>query len=59
MMLRYSLEEYAAADIVENAVRKVLEKGYRTPDIASFGGKVVGTAEMGRLIAEEVREYEL
>lgn len=59
MMLRYSLEEYAAADIVENAVRKVLEKGYRTPDIASFGGKAVGTAEMGRLIAEEVREYEL
>jgi len=55
MMLRYSLGEDAAADLVENAAVKVLEKGYRTPDIASFGGTVVGTAEMGRLIAEEVR----
>lgn len=55
MMLRYSLGEDAAADLVENAAVKVLEKGYRTPDIASFGGTVVGTVEMGRLIAEEVR----
>ncbi|HEY8349502.1 MAG TPA: 3-isopropylmalate dehydrogenase [Clostridiales bacterium] len=58
MMLRYSLGENAAADLIENAVVKVLEKGYRTPDIASFGGTVTGTKEMGRLIAEEVRRAE-
>ena len=56
MMLRYSLGEYAAADLIENAVKRILEKGYRTPDIASFGGTVIGTGEMGRLIAEEVSE---
>src|SRR5690606_15433266 len=55
MMLRYSLEEYAAADIVENAPVKFLKNGYRPPDIASLGCTVVGTAEMGRLKAEEVR----
>lgn len=58
MMLRYSLGENAAADLIENAAVKVLEKGYRTPDIASFGGTVTGTKEMGRLIAEEVRRAE-
>lgn len=58
MMLRYSLGENAAADLIENAVIKVLDKGYRTPDIASSGGTVTGTKEMGRLIAEEVRRTE-
>lgn len=54
MMLRYSLKQAAAADIVENAVKKVLEKGYRTGDIASEGCIPVGTKEMGGLIAAEV-----
>lgn len=54
MMLRYSLSQAAAADLVEGAVKRVLEKGYRTGDIASLGGQLVGTREMGRLIVEEV-----
>ena len=54
MMLRYSLGNADAAELVENAVKKTLDKGYRTGDIASFGGQVVGTAEMGRRIAEEI-----
>jgi 3-isopropylmalate dehydrogenase len=53
MMLRYSLGQNEAADIIENAVRRVLEKGYRTADIASLGGIPTGTREMGKLIAEE------
>jgi 3-isopropylmalate dehydrogenase len=54
MMLRHSLGQPAAAEQIENAVKKVLDKGYRTGDIASVGGQVVGTREMGRLIVEAV-----
>lgn len=54
MMLRYSfcLEEEARA--VENAVSKVLDQGYRTSDIATPGAKIVGTKEMGSLIAQNI-----
>ena len=47
MLLRYSLNQPAAADRVEKAVRKVLAKGFRTADIAETGKPVVGTREMG------------
>lgn len=53
MLLRYSLGQGKAADMIESAVNTVLDRGYRTPDIASAGCKTVGTREMGRLIAEE------
>ena len=35
MMLRYSFDMDKEADDIEAAVRKVLEQGYRTPDIRS------------------------
>ena len=47
MMLRYSLDESAMADRIEQAVDKVLDQGLRTPDIYSEGMNKVGTAEMG------------
>jgi 3-isopropylmalate dehydrogenase len=47
MMLRYSLGKTEQADRVENAVKKVLEQGYRTGDIATQDGRTVGTKEMG------------
>ncbi|MDD3832650.1 MAG: 3-isopropylmalate dehydrogenase [Oscillospiraceae bacterium] len=47
MMLRYSFDEFAAADAIEAAVEKVLEDGLRTPDIYTQGGKKVGAVEMG------------
>lgn len=47
MMLRYSLNRAQQADRIENAVKKVLEQGYRTVDIAMPGCKQVGTAQMG------------
>lgn len=46
MMLRYSLDEPAAADAIENAVAEVL-KTTRTPDIYTEGTKKVSTTEMG------------
>ena len=47
MMLRYSLDEAAAADAIEAAVEKVLDDGVRTPDIYTEGTTKVGTAAMG------------
>ncbi len=47
MMLRYSMDETAAADAIEAAVEKVLDYGLRTPDIYTDGCKKVGTVEMG------------
>ena len=47
MMLRYSLDQPAAADRVEAAVQKVLRGGYRTADIHAAGMRKVGTEEMG------------
>ena len=51
MMLRFSLDMDTEADAVEAAVQKVLTEGYRTGDIMSEGCKLVGTKEMGDLIA--------
>ena len=47
MMLRHSLNQVAAADRVDNAVKKVLAQGFRTGDIMTVGGTKVGTVEMG------------
>lgn len=54
MMLRFSLDMDEEADAVEAAVQKVLTEGYRTGDIMSEGCKLVGTKEMGDLIAAAV-----
>lgn len=54
MMLRYSLDLSMEADRIEDAVRKVLSKGYRTIDIMSPGKTLVGTDKMGDLIAGEI-----
>lgn len=47
MMLRYSFGNETAAKQVETAVGKVLEQGYRTPDIYKEGTVKVGTSQMG------------
>ncbi len=58
MLLRYSLGRGSDADRVDAAVLRVLEQGYRTRDIHAPGTKLVGTVEMGDLIAREVeRSY--
>lgn len=51
MMLRYSLDETAAADAIEAAVERVLDDGIRTPDIYTEGCKKAGTVEMGDAVA--------
>ena len=49
MMLRYSLDEVAAADSIEKAVAQVITDGYRCADIANDAANetLVGTTQMG------------
>ena len=47
MMLRFSLNQVAAADRIEAAVSKVLDSGLRTTDLWSEGTSRVGSVEMG------------
>ena len=52
MMLRFSLNQEAAAQRIEAAVQKVLAEGLRTPDIYSEGTTKVGTAQMGDAVVK-------
>ncbi len=53
MMLRYALGEKAAADKIDNAIKKALSEGYRTGDIGDYDAKEICTCtEMGDIIAE-------
>ncbi|HLC92286.1 MAG TPA: 3-isopropylmalate dehydrogenase [archaeon] len=53
MMLRYTFGLENAAKDIERAVEKVIQES-RTKDIMSEGKKLVGTREMGKLIAKEI-----
>jgi len=52
MMLRFSLNQEAAAVRIEDAVKKVLALGLRTGDIYSQGTTQVGTAQMGDAVVK-------
>ena len=52
MMLRYSLNQEAAAQRIESAVKTVLNQGLRTADIFSAGMTRVGTVEMGAAVVK-------
>ncbi|GAC1386400.1 MAG: 3-isopropylmalate dehydrogenase [Ktedonobacteraceae bacterium] len=54
LLLRYSCNLEQEADAIEAAVTHVVDAGYRTEDIREADKKIVGTKEMGRLIAEAI-----
>jgi 3-isopropylmalate dehydrogenase len=54
MLLRHSLELDDEARAIEDAVEAVLTDGYRTRDIREEGTTLLGTREMGDLIAERI-----
>ena len=54
MMLRYSFDLGADADLLERAVQNVLSAGVRTGDIAEPGQKKVGTTEMADAVLKEL-----
>jgi 3-isopropylmalate dehydrogenase len=56
MMLRYALGEEAAADKIDNAIKKTLSEGYRTGDLAQFDAKeICSTSEIGSIIANYIQ----
>ncbi|MCB1156861.1 MAG: 3-isopropylmalate dehydrogenase [Leptospiraceae bacterium] len=52
LMLKYSFSLDEECNKIENAVRTVIQKGFRTRDIAEEGSKLVGTEE----IASEIEK---
>ncbi len=58
MMLRTRFGLYALAGRIETGIQQVLAEGWRTPDIAAPGSKVVGTRELGRRIASKVEQLD-
>ncbi len=55
MMLKYSLNELEASDIIEDAIKAALKDGYRTKDLAGFDAKeVLNTTQMGDLIVKYI-----
>jgi len=58
LILRHSGGLEAEAAVIETAVRKVLEQGFRTPDLARSnpqGFTVLSTTEMGKKVRETVK----
>jgi 3-isopropylmalate dehydrogenase len=56
MMLQYSFGLNELAQRIDRAVRKTISQGFRTRDIFSDGHELVGTAEMGAKIVENLVE---
>jgi 3-isopropylmalate dehydrogenase len=56
MMLRYSFDMAGAADEIEGAVERTLDKGLRTADIYTEGTRRVGCREMGEAVAGELQK---
>ncbi len=54
MMFKYSFENELLSNNISEAVKSVLEKGFRTKDIFTSGSKQVSTSEMGDKILEEL-----
>ncbi len=54
MMLRLAFDAPAEAEAVENAVRKALQEGYRTPDIMEEGKQCIGTKQMGDVVVKHI-----
>jgi 3-isopropylmalate dehydrogenase len=52
MMLKYSFNLNSESDSIENAIEKVLRKGFRTGDIHTEGTVLLGTTEMAHKISE-------
>ena len=55
MALRYSLNLEKEADLLDAAVQKVLDEGYRTKDIMSKSNKQLTTTDMGDAIISKLK----
>ncbi|MGL5258688.1 MAG: 3-isopropylmalate dehydrogenase [Lachnospiraceae bacterium] len=55
MMLKFTFDLDEEAAKIEEAVKKVLEQGYRTKDIYSEGKELVGCTQMGDLLVNAIK----
>ena len=55
MMLRYTFDLQQEADAVEEAVKLALQEGYRTKDIMTNEGNLVGCKQMGDIIVSKIK----
>lgn len=55
LMLRYSFQLDNEAILIEDAVQSVLDAGFHTADLQISEGRLVGTAEMTRLIVDYIK----
>jgi 3-isopropylmalate dehydrogenase len=58
MLLEHSLGMTSEAEAIRRAVDVVVREGYRTPDIAAPGARMVGCKAMGRLVRERLESAE-
>ena len=57
MMLKYTLNEQKASDMIEKAIKDALKDGYRTKDLAAFDAKeVLNCVAMGNKIVEYINK---
>jgi 3-isopropylmalate dehydrogenase len=56
MMFRHSFSLEQESQAIEDAVKQVLVKGYRTPDLFHEGAKIVGCQEMGDLVSKAIND---
>ncbi|RKN82086.1 3-isopropylmalate dehydrogenase [Paenibacillus ginsengarvi] len=56
LMLKLSFGYQEAGDVIENAVKSVLDAGHRTGDIAVDKNKAIGTTAMGDLIVDAMNK---
>jgi len=55
MMLRYSLNETKAANLIDEAIKQTLKDGIRTKDLAKYEAKkIVNTSQMGDEIVNRI-----
>ena len=54
LLLRYSLGAPNAAEIIEEAVSRVLDRGFRTSDILTDGTTLVSTSQMGSAVMDAI-----
>lgn len=54
MMYRYTFSDTATAERIENAVKRVIAKGYRTADIHTPGTTRVSCSEMGAAVIQQM-----
>jgi len=54
-MLRYSFQLEDEAKLIEEAIQSVLDAGFYTSDLQISAGRLVGTAEMTKLIVDYIK----